>query len=385
MLPPARIPLAIFLTSFSPGGTERQMIELLRRLDRRRFAVHLACLRRSGEWQRAAEELAESITEFPISSLYGTHTVRQAASFARWCRQQRIAVLHTCDLYANTFALPAGALAAVPVRIANRRELNPDKSVAHIAAQRFAYGFATRIVANCEAAKRRLRREGIRQGRISVIPNGIDISVFHPGPARDPESQPYRVVTVARFRPEKGLDTFIDAARISLRSEPDLEFALVGDGPLAGALEAQVRTAGLGARVRFLGLRDDVAAVLREHDVFVLPSRSEAFPNAVLEAMATALPTVATCVGGVPELIEHGKSGLLVAPDNPEELAAAIVNLARRPLYARSLGERALVEAERRYSFDLMVSQFEELYLAEVARFRPVIAPSRPSSQPVAS
>ena len=390
MLPSGRIPLAVFLTSFSPGGTERQMIELVRRLDRDRFAVHLACFHRDGEWQARAEERAESVAEFPVPSFHAPATVRQAAAFARWCRRQRIAVLHTCDLYANTFGLPAAAFAGVPVRIANRRELNPDKSTAQIAAQRFAYGFAGHIVANSEAALRRLRQEGVGAGRVSVIPNGIDLDAFRPtgrqeSGFRNHDSALRRVVTVARFRPEKGLDTFIDAARLAVQRVPDLEFTLVGDGPLAGALEARVQSAGLSGRVRFLGLREDVADVLRDHDLFVLPSRSEAFPNAVLEAMATGLPIVATRVGGVPEMVEHGRSGILVPPGRPEEIAGAIVGLARRPSYARALGRRARADAEARYSFDRMVRQFEQLYLAEAAASRRLAVPSSRSSQPIAS
>lgn len=395
MLPSRRIPLALFLTSFSPGGTERQMIELLRRLDRDRFAVHLACFHRSGEWQARAEELAESVTEFPVTSFRAPSTARQAAAFARWCRRLHLAIVHTCDLYANTFGLPAAALAGVPVRIANRRELNPDKSTAQIAAQRLAYGFANRIVANSHAARRRLQREGVSAGRVTVIPNGIDLSEFRPrdsgfrnqesGVTRDTLNPVRRVLTVARFRPEKGLDTFIDAARLALARVPDLEFALAGDGPLAADLRSRVQAANLGQRVRFLGLRDDVSDVLRAHDVFVLPSRSEAFPNAVLEAMATALPIVATRVGGVPELIEHGKSGLLVAPGSAADLAAAIVDLALGPLYTRALGQRARADAEAHYSFDLMVRRFEQLYLTEAAARRRMAPGTARSSQPIAS
>ncbi|RPJ75962.1 MAG: glycosyltransferase [Acidobacteria bacterium] len=402
MLASGRIPLALFLTSFSPGGTERQMIELLRRLDRRHFAVHLVCFHRTGEWRARAEELAESVTEFPVGSFRGPAAMRQAAAFARWCRTRNVAIVHTCDLYANIFGLPAAALAGVPVRIANRRELNPDKSAAQIAAQRLGYGFASRIVANSEAALCRLQREGVRAGRVSVIPNGIDLSEFRPedsgirnqdsGVTRDTLTadsgipKPVRrVVTVARFRPEKGLETFIDAARLALAQVPDLEFALAGDGPLSADLESRVRAANLESRVRFLGLREDVAEVLRAHDVFVLPSRSEAFPNAVLEAMATALPIVATRVGGVPELIEHGRSGLLVAPGRAADLAAAIIDLVRRPSYARALGARARADAESRYSFGSMVRRFEQLYLAEAGTSRWLAARAARSSQPLAS
>ncbi|HSK11072.1 MAG TPA: glycosyltransferase [Vicinamibacterales bacterium] len=358
-MPGLRVPAVVFLTSFDAGGTERQMIELVRRLDRQRFTVHVACFRREGEWRERAEELAESVVEFPVPRFHSAAAVRQAGAFARWCRRERIVVLQAGDRYANTFALPAAALAGVPVRVGSRREINPDKRASHIAAQRLAFAFAHRVVANSGAARRRLRAEGVPARRVSLIPNGVDLEAFHPSAPRE---QLRHVVTVSRFRAEKSIDTFIEAGRLALAREPGLDFTIVGDGPLGGALRAQAAATGLGERFHFLGHREDVAGVLRASDLFVLASRSEAFPNAVIEAMATALPVVATRVGGIPELIEHGERGLLVTPGRPEELAAAILELVRQPSIARMLGGRAREHAVATYSFERMVGQFEALY-----------------------
>src|SRR4051812_41372320 len=165
------IPVAVFMTSFHPGGTERQMIELIRRLDRHRFDVKVACFHREGAWLPRVEETAE-VTEFPISGLARPATLRQAAAFARWCRQHRIRVVQSCDLYANVFALPAAALAGVDVRAGSRRELNPDKTDGQITLQRQAYRCAHAIVANSSAARALLEQEGVPADRIHVIANG---------------------------------------------------------------------------------------------------------------------------------------------------------------------------------------------------------------------
>lgn len=375
------LPVGFFLTSFWPGGTERQMLELIRRLDRRLFSVHLACTHREGTWLSRAEVSAASVDEFPMSGFRSPDVLRAAAGFRRWCRAHRLAVLHTCDRYANIFALPVAALAGVPVRVGSRRELNPDNTAGLLLAQRAAYGFAHRIVANSAAAAARLRREGIRRGRIVHIPNGIDVEEFRPadrpGPLR-------RLVTVARLRPEKGHDTLIDAVPAILRAFPDVTLTIVGDGPMAPALASRVAELGLGDRVHFEGHRDDVAAALREHDVFVLPSRSEAFPNSVIEAMATGLPVVASEVGGIPELVEHGRTGLLIPPGRPEELASVVIDLLRRPSFARALGRKARAEVVAQYSFERMVREFEALYLAQLGERRSVPA-LRSQSQPAAS
>src|ERR1044071_3288152 len=122
-VPLDRIPVAIVLSSFDPGGTERQMSELIRRLDRRRFQVHAVCFRRTGAWLRRVEAAAYEGADFPLRSFKCPTTLLTMGRFVRWLRSRRIAIVHACDLYANIFALPAATLARVPVRIGSRREL----------------------------------------------------------------------------------------------------------------------------------------------------------------------------------------------------------------------------------------------------------------------
>jgi glycosyltransferase involved in cell wall biosynthesis len=165
------------------------------------------------------------------------------------------------------------------------------------------------------------------------------------------------------------------------RAFPDATLTIVGDGPLGDQLAARVKGLGLESRVRLFGHCEDVAAALREHDLFILPSRSDAFPNSVIEAMATALPIVATDVGGIPELIEHGRNGILVSPDEPVELSRAVIDLLLRPSFARALGRKARVDVTTQYSFERMVRAFESLYLAEIDGRASVRLPhSRPAT-----
>jgi glycosyltransferase involved in cell wall biosynthesis len=171
-------------------------------------------------------------------------------------------------------------------------------------------------------------------------------------------------VTVANLRPEKGHDTLIDAVPRVLAAHPDAEFIVAGDGPLAPALAARARSRGVAHRVSFLGRSDDVSALLAASDIFVLPSRSEALPNAVIEAMAAGLPIVASRVGGIPELITPGVNGHLVPPGDPPALAEAIVELMDRPSFAHALGWAARARAEREFSFDRMVNRVSSLYLS---------------------
>ena len=364
MKPTFPIPVAIFITSFHPGGTERQMTELVRRLDRRRFQVKVACFHRDGAWLSRVEETAE-VTAFPIRGFGRPATIAQAVVFARWCRRHHIQAVQTCDLYANVFALPAAALAGVPVRIGSRRELNPDKTASQIALQRHAYRFAHAIVANSSAARAQLEREGVPPGRIQVIANGVSLEPFTRVPTRRPLAT---ILTVANLRREKAHETLLRAAALLAPTGPALRFLIAGDGPRAAELRALALTLGVADRVEFLGHVDDVPSLLSRADAFVLPSRSEAFPNAAIEAMAAGLPIVACAVGGLLDLIDHGRTGLLVPVDDAGAIASAIGQLAADPSHAARLGDTARNDVRRRFSFDRMVHAFETLYLTRLGQ-----------------
>ena len=149
---PSHIPVAVVMNRFKPGGTQRQITELIRRMDPARFRVHVACLHREVACGPEIVERVASIVEFPIEGFANLSTSLQLLAFARWCRREHIAVVQTCDLYANIFGLPGAALAGVPVRIGRRRELDSNISGRQARLQRLSYRFATKVVANSPAA-----------------------------------------------------------------------------------------------------------------------------------------------------------------------------------------------------------------------------------------
>jgi glycosyltransferase involved in cell wall biosynthesis/peptidoglycan/xylan/chitin deacetylase (PgdA/CDA1 family) len=356
-----RVPIALFVDRYAPGGTQRQMIELLARLDRRRFVVYPVCFHREGAWFRRVAELDQPVTLFPIHGFRRPDTTRQLLAFARWCREREIQVLHTCELYSNIFGLPGAALAAVPVRLGSRRGFVESPGLQRL--QRAAYAAAHRVVANSQAAADRLRLEGVAEEKIRVIPNGIDPDTF---PPRQYSTYPRRIALVACLRQEKRIDVLIDATPRILTRHPDAEIIIAGDGTCRDALIEQARGLGVADRVRFLGHRDDVPAVLSAADIFVLTSRSEAFPNSVMEAMASGLPVVASAVGGILELVVDGRTGRLVPPGKPEALADALLGLLDQPERVEAFGRAGRRSIEQNYSYVRMVDQFEALYLSEL-------------------
>lgn len=340
------------------------MIELIRDLDRRRWDVHVACFQQRGDWLDKVADCAP-ITEFPIHSFRQPDTLAQMQAFARWCHERGIVLVQTTDLASNLFGLPAAAFARVPVRVGSRLELTLGRTRAEIACQRAAYSCAHRIVTNCRAGAVQLDVEGVPSRKVRVVHNGVARQTPPPAVRR---ARLRRVVVVANLRPEKGHDVFLRAAADVIRLFPDAHFDLVGDGPELGALKAAAETLGVASSVSFLGHCEDVMARLDAADIFVLPSRSEAFPNALLEAMAAGLPVVASAVGGVLEIVRDDENGILVPPGNRTALAWAVVRLMSDPQLAGRLGASAQADVAARYSFSRMVASFEALYNTELAR-----------------
>jgi glycosyltransferase involved in cell wall biosynthesis len=196
-----------------------------------------------------------------------------------------------------------------------------------------------------------------------MIPNGVEASAF-PEKADRPDVR--RVITVANLRPEKNHETLIAVAAQLASSCPNLRYQIVGEGSRRAVLEKLAAKHGVTHLVEFLGHRDDVPALLAAADIFVLPSRSEAFPNGAIEAMAAGLPVVASAVGGLLDLVETGRTGILVPPSDPEPLAVAIRTLYEDPQRAREMGREARREVRAQYSFERMVASFGDLYETEL-------------------
>jgi glycosyltransferase involved in cell wall biosynthesis len=363
-----RVRVAVVITAFHPGGTERQMIELIRRLDRSRFDVRVACFQRQGAWLPRVEEAVPEIIELPLRSFGSFSTVGLARQFSAWLQERRIDVVQACDRYSNIFALPAAALAGTAVRVGGRRELSPPgQTRAHRILMHAAYRCAHRVVANSTGAADSLRSEGVAPEKIALISNGIDVGLFAPRRAR---REGLVVATVANLRRGKGHDVLLRAAALVLRQRPSVRFRLIGGGPLAADLHGLARTLGVSHAVDFLGHREDVPAQLAGSDIYAFPSLTEAFPNGLLEGMAAGLPVVASDAPGINELIRTDQTGLLVPPGDHVTLADAILQLADDPGRAARLAAAAHAAVQSRYSFERMVAAFEALYIGVLSRTR---------------
>jgi glycosyltransferase involved in cell wall biosynthesis len=216
-----------------------------------------------------------------------------------------------------------------------------------------------------------LGRYGLADGRIRLIPNGVDTTRFSPGSEEEKRGAP--VLCVAKLRYQKGVDVLLYAWRSLVEQMPEARLVIVGDGPLSTSLREVAAELGIAASVEFVGLCTDVPAQLRRARIAVLPSRWEGMPNALLEAMSAGLACVATRVSGSEELLGCDERGLLVEPGDSVELAAALLRLLGNPALVRRYGEAARRHVEQHYTFSSVMRRHIELYaeLAERCRKHP--------------
>ena len=235
---------------------------------------------------------------------------------------------------------------------------------------------ATRVVAVCESLGRQAQ-ETLPGLEYSVIQNGVDLARFHPrAGGNGAPNQRIRCLAVSRLVERKGLDDLIRAFGTLERGRYELE--IVGGGPDEQPLRALTAELGLDDLVHFTGPLDRVrtAARFRDADIFTLASWEEAFGNSFAEALASGLPVIGTYVGGIPELVEHGRNGVLVPPRDPETLAAAIRFLGGRPELRAEMGRRNRAHAEANLSWERMTTRYLATYqgLRRRAPARPVLA-----------
>jgi len=204
---------------------------------------------------------------------------------------------------------------------------------------------------------------GLPASRIDVIPNGVDTARFYPVP-KPIAGQGFVIGTLGSLTPIKNQALLVRACHRLIQEGFAVRLEIAGEGPERPALESLIQSLGLGGQVRLIGHIADTPAFLHGLDMFVLPSNSEAHPNALSEAMACGLPCMGSRVGGIPEILDHGKAGLLFEAGNETGLADAIKTLLNDAPRRQGFGEAAWKLTCERYSMEVMLRRYRELYLS---------------------
>ena len=372
-------PLAVMMFSNATerAGAEEHILELLRRLDRRLFRLHLACpdvlLGKYGN------DIPKDVHVTPII-LDHLSDIRGAIRLARTVRQRKIDVLHSHMFRASLFASPIGTLCGVPVIIETthvretwrkgwfKSKFIVDRAISHL---------IDRYIAVSEANSRYLiGQKGIPEKKVSVIQNGcsierVDPQRAHPEGIRESlgfSNSDLVLLVMARLEPQKGHRILLQALSLLRAEFPSIRLICLGTGALKDELTKTARDLGLEKIVRFVGFRSNVGDWLAAVDIGVLPSFYEGLPLTAVETLAAGIPLVATAVDGTPEVVIDGETGHLVPPGDPAAMAEAIGRLARQPELRRKFALAGRDRVLKRFTVQRQVEQTSNLYLSEWRR-----------------
>ncbi|MDZ4857765.1 MAG: glycosyltransferase [Candidatus Hydrogenedentes bacterium] len=359
---PRKPGICFVIPSLNPGGTERQLLYLIEGL-RTTHDCTVVCTREAGAWADIARQSGATIYELKT---WGGWDPRIGMRIRKVLRECKPDIVHT---FMFGFDLPINRVARaedVPVIVSSRRELAAWMKPRHLRRQCAANELADCTVANSHAAAQfAAKLEGLDAARIRVIHNGIDAGALaaQVKPVELALPANARIVgMVANFSPVKDHALFVEAASRLASTRSDVHFLLVGSGGLRRNIEGTIQKHGMQSLFNIISTSNECASLLARMDVCVCTSLREGFPNVILEAMALQRPVVATAVGGIPEIIEDGVTGLLVRSRNPRDFASAIARVLGDPALAALLASNAVARVCTSFPIAAMVESHRALY-----------------------
>ena len=351
--------------SLGIGGTERQLLYLLKGLQDN-FEIMVICTRTDGAWVGDVRRMGR----VKVLGLRGGWDLRMKSRLIKMFRTYRPDVVHSFMFGFDHAVNVAARYAGVSVIISSRRQRATWKKPRHIRLQKKANKLVDAIVANSRVvAVHAAKQEGRDIDDYHVIPNGIDVEKFRSRLDAKTIKQRYHIPVekkvvgiVANFSPVKDHELFVETARELLSRDSDLHFVMAGKGPGVESIGALLQKYSMTDFVTGLTTISELQDVYRLMDVLVLTSKSEGFPNVVMEAMASHTPVVAANVGGVPELITDGETGTLIDNRDPKRFADAIERNLTDTEFVDAVTTVAFAFVRDNLSLEAMVSGYSELY-----------------------
>jgi L-malate glycosyltransferase len=361
--------------SFNQGGSERQALQLTRLLcESGRFRIYLASLSSEGYLRETITDLdIGDVPIFPLQSFYDRNAVQQLRRFRQLLKSLRIDIIHSHDFYTNVFGMAGAALARTPVRIASMRETMGMRSPAQKRVQRLAYTLSHQIIANSNAVRDKLIKDGIDRDKVTVVYNGLSLERLATNASRSEAlsrlglpaaaAQQRLISIVANMRHEvKDYPMFLRSAQHVKATVRDAAFLLAGEGELMESLRVLGSQLGLDDSLYFLGRCDHIAELLKISDICVLSSKAEGFSNSIIEYMAAGRPVVATNVGGASEAVVDGVTGFLVPSSDDRAMAEKLILLLQNPEHATEMGRQGRAIVQEKFSCAAQLESTERLY-----------------------
>ena len=341
------------------GGMERLIVNLAKEMDRSKFEIFVCLLEpfRDTYFERELKRLG-----VPLYSLNSKNIPNPLIFFRLLSLLKRLRphILHT-HLKAVRYSFLPRLFAGIPVHIHTMHALAriDTKKIKDRLVNRliFRYGNVKIVSVSKEVARSVKAVYGVDS---EVIYNGVEVDEFPNNLKR--KSDFIHILNIASFRKEKNIPLLIDAFSEAIRQERKIKLFLVGNGPQRSLLEQQIEKKGIRDSVTLLGWRSDIPKILADCDIFLLSSDSEGFPMVLVEAMATGKPIIATSVGGVPEIVEDGINGFLVAPGDSHAFAEAILKLSRDEKLREEMGRKGREKAEKEFNMKITALKYQKLY-----------------------
>lgn len=357
--------LSLFQIDAGKGwrGGQRQSLLLCQLLLQQNYPCFLVAQPGSPLAIKAREEGVPIIT----LRMRGEVDLWAAARLAFILKRKKCQLIHYHDAHAVMLGAVASRLAKIPLRVLTRRVDFPlnENFISRWKYQKNIDAF----IAVSNGVRDVLVEGGIEKEKIYVVPDGIDFTPYEKSQEkgvlrRELNFAPddYVVGIVAHLADHKGHKYLIEAMSLLKDKLPKVRLIIVGEGPLKLDLSRQVKSFNLEDVVFFLGFREDIPRILASLDLFVLSSHMEGLGSSLLEAMATRLPVVATRVGGIPDVVIHGETGLLVPPRNPVALAEAIMDMYSNRERATQMGQKGYEVVHQKFSAEAMASRVIEVY-----------------------
>ncbi|HEX2952202.1 MAG TPA: glycosyltransferase family 4 protein [Armatimonadota bacterium] len=365
-----------YLLRPAEGGIKTHLLTLLRGLDQNRIDPIVICPP-SSTLADAVKQLGIDVIPLDIvGELNPMKDMQAALRLRKILREIKPDILHIHSAKAGLVGRLAVMSRRRPKVILTMHSFVFDERVGEkrrkliSSIERYFLKYTDKIVAVSQALKDELVSEmALPEEKIDVIYSGITF--------RDCHKEPHfgiRIGSVARLAPQKGVELFIRAAALVLAECPNVSFLVAGDGPYRANLRAMAESLAIPEAIDFLGFQDDIPAFLSTLDIFMLTSHRETFGLSVVEAMSQAVPVVATRVGGVPEIIDDEKNGLLAEPGNPQDIADKVIRLLKDPEFAKQMAEAGNTSVRSRFTAERMVGETVALYTSLMNQRRKVRA-----------
>lgn len=354
------------------GGTEKQLLTLLKGLDKNKYEPIVCCLRRGGPFKEEIESLGIKVIILGKKSKYDISIIPK---LIRLIKKEKPIIVHTFLWTSNFWGRIASIICRVPVIISGERCVDLWKGWFEFSADKILSYFTDKIISNAFVIKKFLVSNGISNSKIEVVYNGLDFSIYEISYNTDEikkelniDFQKHIIGFVGRLSYQKNPQMFVDIAKKILRKRNDVQFLIIGDGELRQQVEEQIKKYDIENKIKILGYRKDIPRILQIIDIVVFTSRWEGLPNVLLEASASAKPVVASDVDGVREVVIDKKTGFVISLVDEEGFLNAILKLLDSPVEAMKMGKEGRNFVRETFGVSKFIKNIEKIYEEELEK-----------------